>query len=64
MKIIKTIQKYSTGMNVILLFLLNMAVYLTILFYSIPKVVSSAPEMKLFDVSPSGYPYFDAFRPG
>ena len=32
-----------------------MVVYLTILFYSIPKVVTSAPDMKLFDVSPSGY---------
>lgn len=32
-----------------------MAVYLTILFYSIPKVTAAAPDMKLFDVSPSGY---------
>jgi hypothetical protein len=32
-----------------------MVVYLTILFYSIPKVTASAPEMKLFDLSPSGY---------
>jgi len=55
MKIIKLIQKYSTGKNVILLFSITMVVYLTILFYSIPKVVTSAPEMKLFDVSPSGY---------
>jgi len=55
MKIIKAIQKYSTGNNVILLFSLNMVFYLTILFYSIPKVVAVAPEMKLFDVSPSGY---------
>lgn len=55
MKIVKLIQKYSTGKNVILLFSITMVVYLTILFYSIPKVVISAPEMKLFDVSPSGY---------
>ena len=55
MKIIKLIQKYSTGKNVVLLFSITMVVYLTILFYSIPKVVTSAPEMKLFDVSPSGY---------
>ena len=55
MKIMKLIQKYSTGKKVILLFSINMAVYMTILFYSIPKVVTSAPEMKLFDVSPSGY---------
>ena len=55
MKVIKLIQKYSTGKNVILLFSITMVVYFTILFYSIPKVVTSAPEMKLFDVSPSGY---------
>jgi len=55
MKIIRVIQKYSTGKNVILLFSLNMVFYLTILFYSIPKVVAVAPEMKLFDISPSGY---------
>jgi len=55
MKIIKLIQKHSTGRNVILLFSMTMVAYLTILFYSIPKVLTSAPEMKLFDVSPSGY---------
>ena len=55
MKIIELFQKYSTGKNVILLFSINMVVYLGILFYSIPKVLTSAPEMKLFDVSPSGY---------
>jgi len=70
MKIIGIIQKYSTGKNVILLFLITMVVYLTILFYSIPKVVSSAPEMKLFDISPSGYTteyaisLLDAIGPG
>lgn len=55
MKTIKQIQKYSTGKNVILLILITMVVYLTMLFYSIPKVVTAAPEMQLFDVSPSGY---------
>lgn len=55
MKIVKLIQKNSTGKNVIVLFSITMIVYLAILFYSIPKVVASAPEMKLFDVSPSGY---------
>jgi hypothetical protein len=55
MRILEIIKKYSTGRNVILLFSLTMAVYLIILFYSIPLVVQSAPEMKLFDVSPAGY---------
>jgi len=60
MKLIEFIKKYASGKNVILLFSLNMLVYLTILFYSIPKVVAAAPEMKLFDVSPSGYTREDA----
>ena len=55
MKITALIQKYSTGKNVAIFFSLNMVFYLTILFYSIPLVGKSAPNMKLFDVSPSGY---------
>lgn len=55
MKIIEWIQKHSTGKNVAIFFSLNMAFYLAILFYSIPMVGKSAPDMKLFDVSPSGY---------
>ncbi|NOT03933.1 MAG: hypothetical protein HOP27_04970 [Anaerolineales bacterium] len=55
MKIIKFIQKTSTGKNVAVLFSMNMAFYLAILFYSIPLVLKSAPDMKLFDVSPAGY---------
>ena len=55
MKIIGLIQKYSTGKNVAVLFVMNMAAYVTIIFYSIPKVVGAAPAMKLFDVSPFGY---------
>lgn len=55
MKLIEKIQNYSTGRNVAILFSITMIVYLTILFYSIPKVISSAPETKLFDVSPAGY---------
>lgn len=55
MKIIERIQKYSTGKNVSIFFSLNMVFYLAILLYSIPLVGKSAPAMKLFDVSPSGY---------
>ncbi|MBI2330749.1 MAG: hypothetical protein HYU84_00965 [Chloroflexi bacterium] len=55
MKIIKLLQKNSTGKNVAILFSMNMVFYVTILFYSIPMVLQSAPDMKLFDVSPSGY---------
>ncbi len=55
MKFMEWIQARSTGKNVALFFSLNMVFYLTILYYSIPMVVRSAPDMKLFDVSPSGY---------
>ncbi len=55
MKFMEWIQARSTGKNVALSFSLNMVFYLTILYYSIPMVVRSAPDMKLFDVSPSGY---------
>lgn len=55
MKIIELAQKTSTGKNVAVLFFMNMAFYLAILFYSIPLVIKSSPDMKLFDVSPAGY---------
>jgi len=34
-----------------------MAVYLAMLLYSIPAVVSFAPDMMLFDLSPTGYTF-------
>lgn len=54
-KLIEWIQTRSTGKNVVIFFSLNLVFYLTILFYSIPMVGRAAPDMKLFDVSPSGY---------
>ena len=52
---IKKLQKYATGRLLLLLFIITIAVYLIIIFYSIPKVTAQAPEMKLFDMSPGGY---------
>lgn len=54
-KLIRLLQKYATGKVVSLLFIATMAVYLTMLLYSIPAVNSFAPELKLFDLSPTGY---------
>ena len=54
-KLISKLQKVATGRVVLLLFIITMIVYLIILFYSIPAVIVQAPEMKLFDMSPSGY---------
>jgi hypothetical protein len=49
--------KHSTGKTVFALFALTMAVYLTMLFYSIPAVTAFAPEFPIFDLSPAGYSF-------
>ncbi len=54
-KLIRLLHKYATGKVVSVLFIATMAVYLTMLFYSIPAVNSFAPDLKLFDLSPTGY---------
>lgn len=54
-KLICFLQKYATGKIVSVLFFVTMAVYLTMLLYSIPAVISFAPDMILFDLSPTGY---------
>jgi len=54
-KLIRLLQKYATGKVVSVLFIVTMAVYLTMLLYSIPAVISFAPDMILFDLSPTGY---------
>jgi len=53
--LIKNLQKYVSGRLVLVLFILTMIVYMLILLYSIPAVVVQAPEMRLFDMSPTGY---------
>jgi len=52
---IRFMQKYSTGKVISVLFLLTMIVYIIMLSYSIPAVSSFAPELPIFDLSPSGY---------
>jgi len=42
---------------VISFFVLTMAVYLTMLSYSIPAVTAFAPQLPIFDLSPSGYSF-------
>jgi len=48
-------QKYATGKAVSVFFIVTMIVYLTMLLYSIPAVIAFAPNMVLFDLSPTGY---------
>ena len=46
-----------SGWLVLMLFGVTTCVFSAIIFYSIPAVLEQAPEMKLFDISPSGYSY-------
>jgi hypothetical protein len=55
--LISFMQKLSTGKLVFVFFLLTIAVYSTMLFYSIPAVTAFAPELPIFDLSPLGYSF-------
>ena len=55
--VIQTMQKYSTGKVVSVLFVLTMIVYSSMLLFSIPAVSMFAPEMPIFDLSPAGYSF-------
>ena len=55
--LVRFMQKYSTGKVVLVLFALTMAVYLTMLSYSIPAVTAFAPGLPIFDLSPLGYSF-------
>jgi len=49
------IEKYSTGRNVLLLFLLTNVVYLVMLLGTIPLTMAFANNMRLLDMIPWGY---------
>jgi len=59
-RLVHILQNNASGKLVFVLFLLTMTIYSTIIFYSIPAVVSFAPELVLFDLSPTGYSYQNA----
>tara|TARA_R110002096_G_C14661614_1_gene728088 strand:- start:8317 stop:8877 length:561 start_codon:yes stop_codon:yes gene_type:complete len=61
-KLIHVLQNNASGKLVLVLLLITMAIYLTMIFYSIPAVVSFAPELVLFDMSPTGYSYQNALE--
>lgn len=61
-KAISILQRASNGKAVLVLFFLTNLVYGTILGYSIPLVLSFAPESVLFDMSPAGYSYAEAIE--
>ena len=56
-KLFNWVKKYSTGKIVSGLFALTMIVYVSMLTYSIPAVSAFAPELPLFDLSPTGYTF-------
>jgi hypothetical protein len=56
-KLFNWVQKYSTGKIVSSLFVLTMVVYLLMIGYSIPAVTAFAPELPIFDMSPTGYTF-------
>ena len=51
----RLMQSKASGKNVLLLFVLTMAVYLLMLQVTIPRLQSYAPDTALFDLSPTGY---------
>ncbi len=53
-------QGKASGKNVLLLFVLTMAVYLLMLLVTIPRVQGYAPDTALFDLSPAGYTHSQA----
>jgi len=58
-KILKKTQellnKYSTGRNVLALFVITQIIYGFMLLYTIPNVMNHANGMKLLDMQPTGY---------
>lgn len=55
--ILETLKKFASGKTVLILFLLTMSIYAIMLVVTIPMVKSYAPDMALFDLSPTGYSY-------
>jgi len=58
--IIAHIQIFATGKTVLGFFIPAMTIYFIMLLHTIPQVMQYAPEMKLFDMSPTGYSFLYA----
>ena len=54
-KIQQLLGRYSTGRNVILLFVFTQIIYFLMLLYTIPNVMNYANGMKILDLQPTGY---------
>ncbi len=51
----KIIERNLEGKKVLIFFLLSMAVYLTMLLVTIPRIMSISGGMKILDMMPTGY---------
>ena len=60
--LITYLQQIARGKTVLLLFIVTNLIYGAMLMYSIPLVLSYAPELSLFDMSPMGYSYNQAIE--
>ncbi len=58
--LITHLQSFATGKTVLGFLIPAMSIYLVMLLYTIPQVMQYAPEMKLFDMSPTGYSFLYA----
>ena len=54
-KIYELLNKYSSGKNVLILFMFTQVVYGIMLGFSIPNVMQYSSGMKILDLIPTGY---------
>ena len=53
--LMRVLRKRATGNLVLILFVITTGVYATIVFFTIPVVIDGVPDLRLFDMSPTGY---------
>ncbi len=54
-KIQNSLNKYSTGKNILVLFIITQAIYILMIMITIPHVMKYSDNMKLLDNLPTGY---------
>ena len=59
---VNKITNAASGRHVLIFLILSFAVYFVMLFHTIPSVQAYAPDIKIFDLSPSGYSYHYAIK--
>jgi len=54
-RLIKFIEKYSSGRNVLIFFSLSTSIYLVMLTITIPQIMAITGGLKILDMMPTGY---------